>query len=170
MRTYRFVGRKEFIPPPDALPPRSLIRSVADAGEWIGLHRDDIDGEGLIPATFIVDVDGQLWVADRRSEHVACARLGDVLAAGEMFFGWEEREAVVVRISNQSTGYCPEPESFPAVGAALTKAGLCHPEEFEPAFEFRRCPSCETICILKYDDDDCAVCGGSLPPAWNFEG
>jgi len=34
--------------------------------------------ESHIPATFIISTDEQLWIADRRSEHVACAAGEDV--------------------------------------------------------------------------------------------
>jgi hypothetical protein len=41
--------------------------------------------DGLIPVTFVVDEQGHLRVADRRSEHVACAGGGSVRSAGELF-------------------------------------------------------------------------------------
>jgi len=49
------------------------------------------------PFTFVVDVDGVLRLAARRSEHVACAASGDVLSAGEITFwrgpgGWTVNE------------------------------------------------------------------------------
>jgi hypothetical protein len=74
-------------------------------------------------ATFVIDLNGDLLVADRRSEHVACAGGGPVLSAGEMFFLVEEDRVEVTDVSNQSTGYCPEPSSWPGVAAALDRIG-----------------------------------------------
>ena len=54
-------------------------------------------------------------LADRHSEHVACAGGGPVLSAGEMFFLLEDSRAAVVEVSNQSTGYWPETSSLTAV-------------------------------------------------------
>src|SRR6185369_17742 len=72
-------------------------------------------GELVEPFTFVVALDGELRLAPRRSEHVALAGGHDVLAAGEIAFaaasGW-----YVVEVTNQSTGYCPDPDSWPAVG------------------------------------------------------
>ena len=88
-------------------------------------------------ATFVIDADGRRWIADRHSEHVQCARGGDVLSAGEMTFSLKGGAVAVVGVSNQSTGYRPEPESWPAVAAALDQAGLAHPGGFTAPFEFR---------------------------------
>ncbi|WP_211240655.1 hypothetical protein [Hamadaea tsunoensis] len=70
-------------------------------------------------------------------------------------------------MSNQSTGYCPEPASWPAVAAACERAGLAHPGGFTAAFEFRRCPDCGQVNIVKGDDFVCAACDGDLPWEWN---
>ncbi len=118
--------------------------------------------------TFIVDADGSLWIADRHSEHVACARGGDVLSAGEMMFEVDGESVSVTDVTNQSTGYCPEPESWPAVAAALDKAGIAHPNGFTRAFLFRLCEGCGQTNIVKEGDFTCAVCGIELKQEWNF--
>lgn len=93
------------------------------------------------PFTFVVDLTGTLRLAPRRSEHVACAGGEPVLSAGEITFRrgrdgrWEATE-----VSNQSTGYCPDTASWPAVAAALDRAGLAHPGGFTDVFVFRHCP------------------------------
>jgi hypothetical protein len=79
------------------------------------------------------------------------------------------RSVRVVAVSNQSTGYCPEPESWPEVEAALRSAGLAPPEGFEPACEFRRCRGCHSINILKEGGLDCAVCARELPADYNCQ-
>jgi hypothetical protein len=57
------------------------------------------------PFTYVVDEDGVLRLAPRRSEHIDCAGGSDVPAAGEIGFtpnsaGWAVRE-----VSNHSSGY-----------------------------------------------------------------
>src|SRR5918911_838983 len=69
-----------------------------------------------------------LRLAARRTEHVACAQGAPVLAAGEIRFTRADVLPQVLEITNQSTGYCPEPESWPAVAAALSAIGLAAPD------------------------------------------
>lgn len=118
--------------------------------------------------TYIVDVNGLLWIADRHSEHVACARGEDVFSAGEMTFEVEGASVLVTDVTNQSTGYCPEPESWPAVAAALEKIGIPYPPSFTRAFLFRLCESCGQTNVVKEGDFTCAVCGTELRQEWNF--
>lgn len=123
----------------------------------------------LFAVTFVVDLKGRLLIADRHSEHVACAGGSDVLSAGEMFFALDDDDDVwVEEVSNQSTGYCPEPESWAAVGAALDRAGLEHPGGFTTACLFRRCEACASRNIVKDGWFHCDLCGASLPEHWNF--
>jgi hypothetical protein len=123
---------------------------------------------GDVTATFIIDPAGQLWVADRRSEHVACADGGDVLAAGEITFERNGDGVEVVEVTNQSTGYCPEPKCWEVVAKVLDQAGLRRPPTFTVAFEFRRCDQCGEANLIKEDVYECAVCGAPLSLAWNF--
>src|SRR5690349_24011223 len=110
-----------------------------------GLGRD-----GTLTVTFVVLGDG-LWVADRHSEHVACARGAPVLSAGEMTFRIDRARASaeVVFVTNQSTSYCPEPASWPAVQAALDAAGVRHPGGFGMELTFRRCVRCAATNVVK---------------------
>ena len=128
----------------------------------------DSDSDGSFTVTFVVLSDG-LWVADRHSEHVACARGGPVHSAGEMTFEVDPRgrSVDVVHVTNQSTGFCPEPESWPSVAAALDAAGIAHPAGFSAEMTFRRCPKCGAMNIVKDEWFECALCGGELPSAWN---
>jgi len=68
----------------------------------------------------------------------------------------------------QETRYCPEPESWPAVAAALDKAGIPHPNGFTCAFLFRLCENCGQTNIVKEGDFTCAACGAELKQEWNF--
>jgi hypothetical protein len=119
-------------------------------------------------ATYIVDLESRFWLADRRSEHVACARGQAVLAAGEI--AWEVASGVVeiVEGTNQSTGYCPTPESWHMVSAVLETIGVDLPPTWTRTFLFRRC-LCGQINLIKDDVFECAVCGQALSLAWNFD-
>jgi hypothetical protein len=71
-------------------------------------------------------------------------------------------------VSNQSTGYCPEPASWPAVARALDAAGIAHPGRFTVAVIFRRCDACGERNLVKDDWFECAICGAPLASEWNF--
>ena len=162
MKRYTYVGPAEIRA---AIGPQSgtAIGSIDDLRRWLAAHALERE-EGAIPATFVVSIDGTLRLASRRSEHVACAGGADVLAAGEIFFASDR----VTAVSNQSTGYCPEPESWPAVASALERAGIAHPQRFTRELVFRRCPACGERNIVKDDFFGCAICDAPLPAAWNF--
>jgi hypothetical protein len=121
-----------------------------------------------IVATFVIGLAGRLRIADRRSEHVACAGGEPVLSAGEIsFLVGEKIEAGDV--SNQSTGYCPEPESWPQVALVLDRIPLHHPGKFTHEIVFRRCFSCDQINIVKDGWLVCLACGKELPMQWNLD-
>ena len=89
------------------------------------------------------------------------------LAAGEIAFrrapgGWE-----VVEVSNQSTGYCPDPDCWPAVAGALDRAGVGGPDGFTHALVFRRCERCRENNVVREGEFVCVFCGGELPLGWN---
>jgi hypothetical protein len=136
-----------------------------DLGAWLsGCGRT----EALEPLTFVIDVGGILRLAPRRSEHVACAGGGPVLSAGEMTFGLGPDGWEVTEVTNLSTGYCPEADSWPAVARALDRTGVAHPGRFTDEFIFRRCPRCDGRNVVKDGDYTCAICGEALPSQWNF--
>lgn len=60
-------------------------------------------------ATFVIDLNGNLCLAERRSVHVCCAGGHDVPSASEVTFGISDKNLAVEWITNQSTGYCLEP-------------------------------------------------------------
>ena len=161
---YGYVGPEAIRAAAASSPPGTALGSRADAVAWLAGHRTDRGPDGT-PATFVVTLDGALRVASRRSEHVACAGGGDVLAAGEIVF---DDRGIVVGVSNLSTGYCPEPASWDAVRAALDAAGIAHPGAYTHAFVFRRCPACGERNLVKDDHFACALCDAELPAAWNF--
>ncbi len=148
---------------------RKQIATTEDIAGWVKDHHDEAEFNGLVPASFIIDCKYNLWIASRYSEHVACACGNDVLTAGEIFFGEEDGGLSVDRITNQSTGYCPEPSSWDIVNFVLKGIELPHPEEFDPAFIFRWCKPCGNIEIVKDDDFTCLMCGADLPEEWNVD-
>jgi len=159
---YEYVGPLDVRLAAAGGPGGVYIRSAADLDGWAA---SDGDAE---PFTYVVDAAGTLRLAHRRSEHVACAGGAAVRAAGEITLGRDGRGWLVSEVSNQSTGYCPDVTSWPAVASALDRAGLRRPDGFTAAFVFRRCPSCGGTNIVKDGDYTCAVCGADLPRHWNF--
>jgi hypothetical protein len=93
-----------------------------------------------------------------------------VKSAGEMTFGVTGEQVAVAAVSNQSTGYCPEPVSWPAVEAALRSAGLVPPAGFTLACVFRRCVACGTKNLVKNGEFECGVCSADLPVEYNCQG
>lgn len=159
-REYRYVGPAEILA--RARPGRfgQAVGSQGDLAAWLaGQTAQDAEE----PFTYVVDLAGTLRLAPQRSEHVACAGREPVLGAGEIAFAASGGIWTVSEISNQSTGYCPDPSSWTAVAAALDRAGLEHPLEFTHPIVFRRCRRCRQRNIVKDDYYVCAVCGGSLP-------
>lgn len=74
----------------------------------------------------------------------------------------------VAEVTNQSTGYCPNPDCWPAVASALDRVAIAHPAGFTDLVIFRRCPGCGQRNIVREDDFTCALCGSALPTTWNF--
>jgi hypothetical protein len=168
MRLYAYVGPPEILANSAPSLSRRLIKNARDVADWVHDTKQTVSRENEITATFIVSTDGRLWVADRHSEHVACAAGLQVLAAGEMTFRNSAEQVEVVAVSNQSTGFCPEPESWFQVAHVLDAAKLLHPNGFTNVFEFRRCDSCGTTNIVKDGWFWCEACDARLSPRWNY--
>jgi hypothetical protein len=165
-RAYRYVGPAEML---SAVRPGfagRVVRSGEDLVSWMRAVGEDERAE---PFTFVVDVQGDLRLAPRRTEHVACAGGGAVLSAGEITFKEGDSGWRAVEISNQSTGYCPEASSWPAVEDALDRAAVAHPGRFTDEFVFRRCPGCGERNVVKDGCFVCAICDKDLPATWNFD-
>ncbi len=162
MKQYRYVGPdelRELVCPEKAGTP---IQRLQDILGWIKRTSQKGLLHGEVIATFVINTKGILCLAERHTEHIACAGGDAVLSAGEMSFSIAQNQIEVTYVTNQSTGYCPEPESWPAVAQALDKLGLSHPNGFSYEFVFRRCQRCQTINIIKEDWFVCAVCGCEL--------
>jgi hypothetical protein len=123
MRLYHYVGQRDLLELKDAPIARCEPDDPASLQAW--LHHERIS----LPATltFVVTSAGRLRVASRHAEHVVCARGAPVLVAGEIEIDLRRDILIVLGVTNQSTGYCPEPECFSAVRAALIECGLAAP-------------------------------------------
>ena len=73
---------------------------------------------------------------------------------------WRAPYPEVTTVTNQSTGYCPEPGSWLAVAAALDRIAVPHPGRFTDEFAFRRCPRCGETNPVREDDCDCGTGAG----------
>lgn len=136
---YAYIGPASVLARAMEEPAGVAITDRGALARWL-LANDEATREG---ATFVVTDDGVLRVAPRRSEHVACARSELVLTAGEIVFARGANGSLKVsEVTNQSTGYAPEPSSFPAVAGALDALGIERPATWSAAFVFRRCPRC----------------------------
>lgn len=167
-RHYRYVGSSEILDNIPKSSARKCIHSSQDLIQWVEDTKQTQEYDGAIIVTFIIDTNGELWINDRHSEHVLCANGQNVLSAGEMTFSMDDN-VEVIEVTNQSTGYCPEPDSWYAVEGALDKAKIPHPSNFTAAYLFRRCENCGQKNIVKDEWFYCGVCDNSLDKEWNFD-
>jgi hypothetical protein len=165
-KAYGYVGPAHLRKLASSLTERVEPDSVGTLDQWLRTRVRD----RAVTTTYVVTLQGRLRVAERNAEHVACAGGDWVFAAGEMTFALPARSrASVIEVTNQSTGYCPEPSCFPAVRGALVRIGMAGPESFSHAFEFRRCPACNAINLVKDENYECSVCEHALPRQWNCD-
>ncbi|MFJ5234056.1 hypothetical protein ACIQBJ_29645 [Kitasatospora sp. NPDC088391] len=163
MRTYPYVGPPDIAAAARHAPPGAALPDPTALAAWLA---EQPSREG--PFTYTVDPDGVLHLADRRSEHVACAGGAAVLAAGEVTFG-PAGGVRAVEVSNLSTGYCPDTACWPAVAAALAAAGAGHPGGFTQAVVFRRCRGCGAAQVVREGFFVCVFCEADLPEHWNLD-
>lgn len=165
IRRYQYVGPDTIRDAACKQPAGTVIRSRGDLTAWLQTSPTEQTADGEWVATFVIDLQQQLRVAPRRSEHVACAAGGPVLSAGEMTFA---SDRCVTAVSNQSTGFCPEARSWPIVQKVLEAMDFSHPGRFTTEVIFRLCTHCDQITIVKDNWYICAVCDRELPATWNF--
>ena len=161
---YKYVGPKEILKQIKLERIGHLITKKDDICKWIAETNQQIDFNDEITATFIIDLEENLRINDRRSEHVVCANGKPVLSAGEITFEVEKGKSLVVsQISNQSTGYCPAPKSWKNIDRVLSKVGIEYPEYLTTEFVFRICEKCKNINIVKDNYYVCLICNADLP-------
>jgi hypothetical protein len=166
-RLYQYVGPPEIRLQAEKTSSGIVITTSEQLNRWIALADDRKSGES-VTATFVIDIDGQLRLADRHSELVAASAGQAVMSAGEITFVRRGNRIRIEEVTNQSTGFCPEPESWTAVEAALNQFGVEHPGGFALECIFRRCPACNQINLVKDGWFVCAVCQRELPSDWNL--
>ena len=164
-REYHYVGPDTILETARNQPGGTKIQSADDISIWLKSSPTEQLPDGNWIATFTVSTNCNLYIAPRRSEHVACASGGPVLSAGEITI---DDEFNVAEISNQSTGFCPEPESWSSVEPILNQIGLLHPGKFTTSVVFRRCIKCNERNIVKDSWYQCQICDATLPETWNF--
>lgn len=167
MKLYQYVGPPEIAARVQHGPAGVPVHSAVDLRNWV---RDTCQGRPTlgVVTTYVVDASGALLIADRRSEHVACAGGQPVQSAGEMTFSVGQ-ETEVLEVSNQSAGFCPEPESWPAVAEALLRAEISAPNDFTLRCTFRRCVKCANVTLVKENDFRCGLCSARLPLEYNVQ-
>jgi hypothetical protein len=121
---YRYVGPAVLAEHARPGPGVITVTSAHVLARWLAARPA---GELSEPFTFVVSLDGQLRLAPRRSEHAGCAAGQPVLAAGEVLFSRDGAGWSIIEISTQSVGYCPDPDSWPALAGTLDRLGLAHP-------------------------------------------
>jgi hypothetical protein len=167
---YKYVGSEGIRLSVAHCPSGTLIQSIVDLKNWIDRTFDSRTiATSLVVGTFVIDLNGNLRLSDRHSEHVACAGGEPILSAGEIFISCGREYFEVKDITNQSTGYCPEIESWQYVEVALDRIPIDRPQHFTVEFTFRRCSSCLQVNIVKENLFVCSVCDSSLSDEWNLE-
>jgi len=164
VKLYRYVGPAEIATAVASHAAGHRVQTAASLDRALAA----LDAEDGALLTYVVDAEGALRLADRHSEHVACAGGGPVLTAGEIAFEEDQAGWRVAHASNQSTGYCPEESSWAPLARCLDALGVSHDGAFTHPVVFRRCPACGERNLVKDGDLRCAPCGGPLPAAWNF--
>lgn len=157
MKKYKYVGPPEILQRVKPAFRGFPIEKMEDILKWIKATKQ-ITHHRFLTATFVIDLEGKLLVADRHSEHVQCAEGQQVLSAGEITFFVSKNEIEVTELSNQSTGYCPHVNSFAHAKNALDKIGIEHPDEFTNPIVFGFCKNCEKYSIVKEGYEECGVC------------
>jgi len=136
MKSYRYVGPDNLKKLVGVQASGKKVVSEGDLFDWVresGKVRTC--GTYTVVATYTIGLDGFLYIADRHSEHVVCAAGKDVLSAGEIGIHFDQGCVEISDISNQSTGYCPGSESWPAVKRALDAIYIEYPSSFTWKFK-----------------------------------
>ena len=168
MPPYPYIGPRDILEVAQTKPGGYPITTPQDLLDWLDQTAQQPDQQALYWVTYTVSQQSQLHIADRHSEHVACASAAPVLAAGEMAFRLTAAAPAIEVVTNMSTGYCPEPSSWSALHPLLTSIGFAPPDAFTTEIIFRKCPACGQRNVVKDDWYYCGVCDTELPQEWNF--
>ena len=161
---YSYVGSESIRRAVAKMPPGTPITDLEVLLDWVEARSYGDD----LTATFTITPRHIMQLAERRSEHVACAAGGPVAGAGEITFSQERGSWFVSEITNQSTGFCPDPSCWNAVARVLDAIGIEHPGRFTRAYDFRRCDACGELALVKEQWFVCAHCEAELPRDYNL--
>lgn len=161
MQRYHYIGPRAVRERALSEPAGVTITTHDQLARWLRSDPEALSEPAGV--TFIVSLEGALVLAPRRSEHVGCARGEPVLCAGELAFRLHKGSVEACSLTNQSTGYAPDPSSFEALARALDALGVRRPDGWTHEFIFRRCPACSQLAIVKELVFECCVCGSELP-------
>jgi hypothetical protein len=101
MKQYKYIGPKELLKLVSNTKRGKVISEANDVISWIKERNQELNAMNQVIATFIIDMDNRLLVADRHSEHVACAGGENILSAGEMTFELNGNNVEIVHVTNQ---------------------------------------------------------------------
>ena len=146
------------------------METKEDCVDFLSQVEEHVCADYRIIVSFVIDRQNRLLVSDRHAEHVACALGEAVQSAGEICFQIVNHFSLSVDwISNQSTGYCPEPSSWKSVESCMMSLEIAIPNGFRPAYQFRRCTTCDNLNLIKDNWFVCSLCNADLPQEWNCD-
>ena len=169
MRLYRYIGSDSVRSSSSMESERHEVTNLQGLRDYVHSRQPRPKPGDEITFTYVVLPPGRLFLADRRSEHVSCARGEPVLTAGEITFRVMPGGIEVSDATNLSTGYCPESGSWKPLVAELNRCNVPGIGGFTHSFEFRHCPSCGMICVIKDDLYACPGCDRPLSSVWNCQ-
>lgn len=162
VKVYEYVGPCRLLALVGQMAPGDVVVSWEDVRRWcVGVQRRTL--------TYVVDVRKRLLIADRHCEHVVCAGGGPVLCAGELTLSLEGEQWIVDEVSNQSTGFCPQVESWSVMDEVLSGLGCAYPQWWTMACEFRTCEACQALVLVKEGWFECVFCQAALPSEYNVQ-
>ncbi|MBI2668939.1 HEAT repeat domain-containing protein [Candidatus Woesearchaeota archaeon] len=132
---YRYNGSDEGCKRAQSAKGRILVLADELARHEQQLQENQAGFDFERPQTYIVDMEGLLYIGGTLNEHVQVAQGQDVLAAGELKF---ERTGIlwsVVYVNNRSNSYYPAASSFAWVKEFLEQSDVgCDKESFDEIF------------------------------------
>lgn len=144
------------------------VQKAEDFITWTQQNQQKPERDLIFRATYVLDTLGKFLIADRHSEHVACAGGQSVLAEGEVGFTIQKKSVVIEEISNYSTGYCPDVLCFAEVQKTLNQINVLHPNWWTREAVFRRCLNCKEKNLVKDSWFYCLICYAPLTENWNL--
>lgn len=120
--TYTYHGREANVIAAENVSGQICLRESNDLNKIENIFSDLATFKPPRPQSYIVDLEGNLFIGGYIMEHVDVAKGNEVLAAGEIFFEKQSGKWSVSYVNNRSNGYYPDGlSSFKFVKAALNE-------------------------------------------------